>query len=254
MLSIFERWLVFPAPRVNDADWDVPDLPYEDVTFASQDGTKLHGWFVPHPAPRAIVLYCHGNGEYVARLANRLLALHRRIGVTVFAWDYRGYGRSEGTPQEKNLIADGRAAHLWLAERTGVSPADIVLMGRSLGGAVAVALAAEYFVRGLVLDRTFATLVDAAAYHFPWVPVRLFMKNRFSSLERIRHYKGPLLQSHGTADQIVPFEMGRMLFEAAPGKNKRFIEVAEGDHSSPLPDYCYDALIEFLDSLGSTGK
>jgi hypothetical protein len=254
MFSILERWLVFPSPRVHQADWEAPDLPFEDVYFRATDGTSLHGWYVPHPLPKAVVLYCHGNGECVAQLAKRLLVLHERIGVTVFAWDYRGYGRSQGVPHEHNVIADARVAHLWLAEQTGISPADIVLMGRSLGGAVAVALAAEYHVRGLVLDRTFAQLTDAAAYNFPWLPVKLLMRNRFSSLERIQHYHGPLLQSHGTADRVVPFAMGKQLFDAAPGKKKRFIAVPEGDHSGPLPDYCYDALVEFIDSLEPVGN
>lgn len=254
MFSIIERLLVFPAPTVNEDDWDVPDLPFEDIYFHAQDGTRLHGWYVPHPEPKAVVLYCHGNGEYVAQLANRLRVLHQRIGVTVFAWDYRGYGHSEGRPHEKNVIADARVAHLWLAERTGVSPADIVLIGRSLGGAVAVELAAEYHVRGLVLDRTFASLVDAAAHNYPWLPVRWLMQNRFSSLERIEHYHGPLLQAHGTADHIVPFAMGKELFDAAPGKNKRFIEVPNGGHSGLLPDYWYKALVEFIDSLEPVGN
>lgn len=249
MLSLLERWLVFPAPRLNEDDWDVPDLPYEDVYFRAHDGTQLHGWFVPHPDPKAVVLYCHGNGEYVAQLSNRLRVLHDRIQVTVFAWDYRGYGRSQGLPHEKNVIPDARVALLWLAERTGIGPADVVLIGRSLGGAVAVALAAEYHVRGLVLDRTFSDLADAAAHNYPWLPVRLMMQNRFSSIEHIKQYHGPLLQAHGTADRIVPFKLGKKLFDAAPGKNKRFLAVEDGHHSGLLPEFCYQALEDFIDSL-----
>ena len=249
MFSILERWLVFPAPPVNEDDWDVPDLPYEDIYFRADDGTRLHGWFIPHPAPKAYVLYCHGNGEYVAQLSNRLRVLHQRIGVTVFAWDYRGYGHSQGTPHEKNVIPDARRAHLWLADKVGISPADIVLIGRSLGGAVAVALAAEYHVRGLVLDRTFASLLDAAAYNYPWLPVRWIMQNKFSSIERIKSYHGPLLQAHGTADQVVPFDQGKKLFEAAPGADKRFLTVEDGNHSGPLPEFCYQALVDFINGL-----
>ena len=241
MLSMLERWLVFPAPAVNADDWDVPDLAFEEVYFHGTDGTRLNGWFVPHPAPQAVVLYCHGNGVYVAQLAKRLRMLHEQIGVTVFAWDYRGYGHSEGHPHEANVIADAGVALQWLAEKTGLTPTDIVVIGRSLGGAVAVQLAATYQVRGLVLDRTFASLVDAAAHHYPWLPVRWLMKNRFSSLDAIQHYRGPLLQTHGTADRIVPLAMGKQLFEAAPSGNKRFIEVPAGEHGGPLPDYCYDA-------------
>lgn len=249
LFSIFERWLVFPAPPRDAADWNPPKLKFENVYFSGADGIKLHGWYVPHPKPRAQVLYCHGNGEHVALLANRLKTLNERIGVSVFAWDYRGYGHSEGKSHETNVIPDARAAHLWLAQRLEREPDDILLMGRSLGGAVAVAVAAKYPVRGLVLDRTFSRLTDAAAHNFPWLPVRLIMRNNFSSIETIRDYHGPLLQTHGTADEVVPFAQGRQLFDAAPSSQKRFIEVPDGNHNGPLPEYCYEALIEFLDAL-----
>jgi fermentation-respiration switch protein FrsA (DUF1100 family) len=249
MLAAFERWLVYPAPPPNGADWVAADLPHEDVTFAAADGTKLHGWYVPHPSPRAAVLFCHGNGEHVARLKPALQKLHDQFGVSIFAWDYRGYGKSEGKPTEVNLLGDARNAQLWLAQREGIRPEDIVLYGRSLGGAVTVGLAAEHPVRGMVLERTFADMVDTAAYHFPWLPVKWIMRNRFPSAERIAAYKGPLLQSHGTADRIVPFHMGKRLFDAATTANKRFFVVEGGDHNGPQPDDYYQALGEFLDSL-----
>jgi uncharacterized protein len=249
MIAAFERWLVYPAPPPNGADWVAADLPHEDVYFDAADGTVLNGWFVEHPAPRAVVLFAHGNGEHVARLAPTLRMLRDRAGVTVFAWDYRGYGRSQGKPSEKNLLADARIAQLWLAHRAGVRSEDIVLYGRSLGGAVAVGLAAEHPVRGMVLERTFASMVDTAAFHFPWLPVRWLMRNKYPSAERIAAYQGPLLQSHGTADRIVPFEMGKRLFDAAPSTTKRFYVVEDGDHNGPQPDAYYDALGEFLDSL-----
>jgi fermentation-respiration switch protein FrsA (DUF1100 family) len=249
MLSAFERWLVYPAPPHAGADWVAADLPHEDVHFSSHDGVKLHGWYVPHAAPRAVVLFCHGNGEHVARLAPMLALLRERAGVSVFAWDYRGYGHSGGKPSEKNLLADARAAQLWLAEHEGIRPEDVVLYGRSLGGAVAVGLAAEHPVRGMVLERTFADMVETAAYHFPWLPVKLLMRNRYPSAKRIAAYTGPLLMTHGTADRIVPFEMGKRLFDAATTPNKRFFVVEGGDHNGPQPDEFYDALGEFLDEL-----
>ncbi|MGI9427982.1 MAG: alpha/beta hydrolase [Bythopirellula sp.] len=254
MLRFFERLLVFPAPRRDKADWTPLDLNFKDVYFDAEDGTRLHGWYVAHPQPRAVVLYCHGNGEHVARLAPRLKILNERIAVSVFAWDYRSYGRSEGIPHESNVISDAKIAHRWLAERTGTNPADVVIMGRSLGGAVAVALAAECPVRAIVLDRTFSTLTDAASHNFPWLPVRWIMNNRFASIEHIRNYQGPLLQSHGTIDQIVPFHQGRQLFDAAPSKVKKFLEVPDLDHNSPLPDYCYQELVAFLDALAPAGS
>ena len=249
MLRAFERWLVFPAPPHRGADWVAADLPHEDVHFAAADGTQLNGWYVPHPAPRATVLFSHGNGEHVARLAPMLAQLRDRAGVSVFAWDYRGYGRSHGKPTEGNLLADARAAQLWLAQREGMRPEDIVLYGRSLGGAVSVGLAAEHAVRGMVLERTFADMVDTAAYHFPWLPVKWIMRNRFPSADRIAAYSGPLLMSHGTADRVVPIEMGKRLFDAATTPNKKFFVVDGGDHNGPQPDEFYVALGEFLDGL-----
>ena len=249
MLSFFERWLVYPAPSRAAADWVAADLPHEDVNFLAEDGTQLHGWYVEHPAPRAVMLFSHGNGEHVARLAPILKLLHDRAEVSVFAWDYRGYGQSQGKPHEKNLLADARAAQLWLAHRARVRPEDIVLYGRSLGGAVAVGLAAEHPVRGLILERTFAELTETASYHFPWLPVRWIMRNKFPSADRIATYQGPLLQSHGTDDEVVPFAMGQRLFEAAATPNKRFFVVEGGDHNGPQPQEYYEALGEFLDSL-----
>ncbi|RIK82678.1 MAG: alpha/beta hydrolase [Planctomycetota bacterium] len=249
MFALLERLLVYPAPRLDGADCVAADLPYEDVFFAAEDGTRLHGWYVPHPQPRAVVLFAHGNGENVASLAPLLRLLHDRVAVTTFAWDYRGYGRSGGKPHEENLLSDARTAQRWLAARAGVRPEDVVVYGRSLGGGVAVGLASQHLVRGLVLERTFAGLVETAAHHFPWLPVRWLMKNRFPSIERIASYRGPLLQSHGTADEVVPFDMGRRLFEAAGSANKRFITCEGADHNCPQPDDFYDALVEFLDSL-----
>jgi uncharacterized protein len=249
MLSFFERWLVFPAPSHRGHDWVAADLPHEDVYFTADDGTKLHGWYVPHESPRAVVLFSHGNGEHVARLTPILKLLRDKAEVSTFAWDYRGYGQSHGKPYEANLLADARAAQLWLAERAGVRPEDVVLYGRSLGGAVAVGLASEHKVRGLILERTFAELTETAAYHFPWLPVRWIMKNRFPSAERIAAYQGPLFQSHGTLDEVVPFAMGQRLFDAATTPNKRLFVVEGGDHNGPQPEEYYEALGEFLDSL-----
>jgi fermentation-respiration switch protein FrsA (DUF1100 family) len=249
MLSLVERWLVYPAPRSHDGDWIAADFPHEDVEFTGADGAKLHGWYVPHPNPKAVVLFCHGNGENVAELRPLLELLHDRTDVSIFAWDYRGYGKSAGKPHESNLLADARAAQLVLAKRAGVDPGDIVVYGRSLGGAVAVGLAAEHPVRGMVLERTFADMVETAAYHFPWLPVRWVMKNRYPSIERIVTYRGPLFQSHGTADEVVPFEMGKKLFDAATTAKKTFFVVEEGSHNAPHADDYYEALGEFLDSL-----
>lgn len=249
MIHALERMLVFPAPPLNCADWNPDDLPHEDVEFQAVDGTRLHGWFVPHESPRAVVLYSHGNGEHVARLAPRLKELHEATGVAVFAWDYRGYGKSQGKPTSELVLSDAREAQMWLADRMEIAPKEIVLLGRSLGGGVSVGLASRHPVRGLVLERTFSRLKDAAAYHFPWLPVRWMMRNEFPSIEWIRDYDGPLFQSHGTNDEVVPYEMGRALYNACPSKSKQFYTVEGGDHNGPQPDDYYQRLGHWLDAL-----
>ena len=248
MLLLLENWLIYPAPRYPDGDWQAERPPHEDVFFSAADGVKLHGWYCEHPAPKAVLLYCHGNGDSVGHLGPYLEQLIARHQVSIFAFDYRGYGRSEGRPGETGILLDGEAAQAWLAQRAGKSPAELVLMGRSLGGGVAVHLAAKNGCQGLILQSTFTSVPEVAAFHYPWAPVRWLMKNRYNSLKKIKEYDGPLLQSHGSADEVVPISLGRQLHEAAIGR-KEFFEVPGGDHNSAEPEEYEELFAKFLDSL-----
>src|SRR5438876_9618046 len=133
-MMLFERPLVFPAPH--GGDWNPTRFRYEDARFTAADGTNLHGWFLEQPGAREVVLYAHGNGENVAYVAPWLDLVRRDLGVSILVFDYRGYGQSEGRPDESGIIADARAARAWLARRTAKAESEIVLFGRSLGGAV----------------------------------------------------------------------------------------------------------------------
>jgi fermentation-respiration switch protein FrsA (DUF1100 family) len=248
VMMFFEESFVFFPTRYPDGNWQPKALNVEDAWFESADGVRLHGWYLPHDDPRAVVLFCHGNGGNITHRAEMLRILHDGAGVAVLAFDYRGYGRSEGKPSEAGVLADARAARQWLARRAGVQQADVVLMGRSLGGAVAVDLAASDGARGLVVESSFNSLPDVAAYHYPWFPVRWVMRNRFDSAAKIGAYHGPLLQSHGTADTIVPYRFGRLLFEAA-NEPKTFVELPGLAHNDFQPLEYYEALIAFLDGL-----
>ncbi len=161
-------------------------------------------------------------------------------------FDYRGYGRSEGKPDEPGVLADARAARAWLAERSGVPPERVVLMGESLGGAVAVDLATDG-ARALVLENTFNSMPDVAAYHVPWAPVRLLMKTRFDSAAKISFYRGPLFQSHGDCDTIVPLKFAQRLFDAA-NEPKQFVLIDGGDHNDVHSAAYYDKLRTFLEN------
>jgi uncharacterized protein len=247
-LGELERSLVFHPSRYPAGNWQPPGLAFEDAWFTAADGTRLHGWYVPHEHPRAVVLFCHGNAGSVADWADVPRVLHDRAGVAVMIFDYRGFGRSEGVPSEAGVLADARGARAWLAKRTGLAEQQIVLMGRSIGGGVAVDLAAADGARALVLESTFTSLPDAGQNALPWLPVKLLARMELNSLAKIGRYHGPLLQSHGTADRLIPFAQGRRLFDAA-NEPKQFFRVEGGDHNHPQPDAYYVALTAFLDAL-----
>jgi uncharacterized protein len=247
IMMFLERSMVFVPSRYPDGDWRPADLALEDAELSAPDGTRLHGWFVPHEHPRAVILFSHGNGGNLSHRVDILRDLHH-LGAAVMIFDYRGYGRSEGSPDEAGILSDARAARAWLAKRAAIDEKQIVQMGESLGGGVSVDLAAADGARGLVLISTFTSLPDAAAAHYPWLPVRLLMHTRLDSLAKIGNYHGPLLQVHGDADRIVPFALGKRLFEAA-NEPKRFVVIPGGDHNDPPAAEFYQALDQFLGEL-----
>jgi fermentation-respiration switch protein FrsA (DUF1100 family) len=149
---------------------------------------------------------------------------------------------------EAGVLADGEAAQQWLAERAKIPLNEIVLMGRSLGGGVAVDLAARNGARGLILQSTFTSMPDAAARMYPFVPVRWLMRNRYNSLEKIARYSGPLLQSHGDRDTLVPFDLGQKLHAAAPGQKTFFVNRGRGHNDGETGEF-QEVLGNFLLSL-----
>jgi fermentation-respiration switch protein FrsA (DUF1100 family) len=244
VMMLLERRLVFFP--TSDGNWSPSEFKFEDARFKSDDGTRLHGWYLEHPQPRAVVLFAHGNAGNLSHRGPRMDYLRRRLGVSVMIFDYRGYGQSEGSPNEAGILADARAARRWLAEHAGIDARDIVLMGESLGAGVMVDLAARDGARGLILENAFTSLPDVAARHYWWLPVRWVMRTRLDALAKIGDYTGPLLACHGTADSIVPFDLGRRLFDAAPDAGKVFCELPGHDHNDPLPEEWYVAVDRFL--------
>jgi fermentation-respiration switch protein FrsA (DUF1100 family) len=244
-----ERAIVFQPARYPSGDWSHAGLNVEDAWFEAEDGTKLHGWLLPHEQPRGVALFCHGNAGNITPLASSLQLLRDRHGLTAMTFDYRGYGRSAGQPSEEGILQDARAARRWLAARTGVAEREIILMGQSLGGAVAIDLAAHDGARALVVASTFTSLPDVSADHMPWLLPRWNMTMRLNSLDKIRKYRGPLLISHGDADETIPISHGEKLYEAAPGL-KRFVRESGLGHNDPRSEEYRVALEEFLKELG----
>jgi fermentation-respiration switch protein FrsA (DUF1100 family) len=241
-----EESILFQPRTYPSGDW-TPDSAVEDAWFEA-DGHKLHGWYAEAKQPRAVVLFAHGNAGNISDRRDVIELFRDKMNTTVMLFDYRGYGRSEGTPSEEGLLADARAARKWLAERAKVREQDVVIAGYSLGGAVAVDLAAKDGARGLILQSTFSSVPDTAASHFPLLPVRSLVHNHFDSAAKISSYHGPLLQSHGDADRVIPYELGQALFKAA-NDPKVFVTIPNGGHFEPPTKKYLAALDHFFDSL-----
>jgi fermentation-respiration switch protein FrsA (DUF1100 family) len=231
-----------------------PPAGVEDVCIGKpESNAHLHGWYAEAKNPRAVVLYCHGNGGDVTRCKDSILAFRNQLNVTILAFDYSGYGSSSGRPSEATLYRDARLARKWLAERAGVSEQAIVLCGYSLGGGVAVELASSDGARALILERTFTTIPDVAETMVPWLPVQKLMANRFDSMSKIAKYHGPLLQTHGDADRVVPYILGQRLHVAA-NEPKLFVRIPGGGHDDPPHRDYLKELDLFFDSLNAEKK
>ncbi len=248
MLMFLEESLIFFPSKYPEGIWNPSGLPIEDARFQAADGTKLHGWYVPREHSAAAVLFLHGNAGNITDRFDSLERLHDVVGASVLIFDYRGYGRSEGKPSEKGILADARAARAWLAKQEHIPEKEIVLMGESLGGGVAVDLAAADGARALVLVSTFNSLPDVAAYHYPLFPVRLLMRTRLDSESKIPNYHGPLLQFHGRDDTVIPFRFGKKLFDAA-NEPKELVVSEHHDHNDYVPTSFYEKLKKYLDGL-----
>ncbi len=247
-LAQFEQSHLFLPARYPAGNWAPAGVKFEDVWFMADDGTQLNGWYAAHEKPSAVVLIAHGNAGNLTYSAELLQALHDRHRLSVMIFDYRGYGKSDGEPDEPGILEDARAARHWLAQREKIAEEDVVLLGQSLGGGVMVDLAAEDGARGLVLASTFTSLPDVAAHHFPLLPTRLVMHNRLDSLSKIGKYHGPLLQVHGDKDRTIPLALGKRLFAAA-NEPKRLVVQPGGDHNDPWPEEYHRALDKFLTAL-----
>jgi fermentation-respiration switch protein FrsA (DUF1100 family) len=201
----------------------------EEVSFRSEDGLRLAGWFVPGVAGAATVLVFNGNaGDRSVRAP--LAAALARTGVSVLLFDYRGYGGNPGSPSETGLAADARAARDYLDSRPDVRSESVVYYGESLGAAVAIGLAVERPPAALVLRSPFTSLADVGRRHYPYLPVRQLLKDRYDSIGRITAVRCPILIVAGGADDIVPAEQSRRLHDAAPTP-RRYVEIPDAGHN-----------------------
>jgi fermentation-respiration switch protein FrsA (DUF1100 family) len=246
LLALESRFIFHPTPAA--VDWTPPpDDRFQDVTLTSAAGDRIHGWWLPREGATANVFYCHGNAGNLSHRGRGLLRWSQELNASVLIFDYPGYGKSTGVPTEAGCYA---AADVMWDHHTGERHADprrMILVGVSLGGAMATDLAARQPHRALVLLKAFASVPDMAQSMYPWLPARYFVRSRFDNLSNIARCPGPTFILHNRHDTLVPFRHGELLFAAAREPKRLYIQ-DEGDHEAGLPDDFFAQLRDFLAS------
>ncbi|MDZ7291922.1 MAG: alpha/beta hydrolase [candidate division KSB1 bacterium] len=251
LMRLLERQMVFFPSKYPTGFWQArhSSLEITDIWFLTTDGLKLHGWLVPHSQPIATLLMCHGNAGNVSDRHEWVEMLHKQVPANIFIFDYRGYGRSEGTPTEEGCYLDAVAAFNWLAAQKPALP--IIVHGHSLGSAVAVELVRrlpEGTVAGLILESSFTNAADMARLMFGPIPLHWLTSMKWASTEKIGDLKIPKLFIHGQFDSVIPIRLGQKLFAVA-APPKEFVVLARADHNDTFMaggDEYYRAIRDFV--------
>jgi fermentation-respiration switch protein FrsA (DUF1100 family) len=260
-LLLLNLWMYFQQPKIifypmrgmnqTPANWG---LEYEDVTLTTADGVQLNGWYIPHKQSekllsKKVLLFFHGNAGNISHRRESIEIFHNS-GLNVFIFDYRGYGKSQGKPGEQGFYQDATAAWRYLTEDKGFAADQILLFGRSLGGAVAAKLASEVQAHGLILESSFSSAPDFAKAVFPLLARLVIKRYDFNTAESVQHVKYPVLVLHSPNDEIMPFHLGEKVFKSA-NQPKRFIQMKGGHNDGFLlsqPEYQQE-LVEWLGEI-----
>ncbi|MBT4866377.1 MAG: alpha/beta hydrolase [Planctomycetaceae bacterium] len=280
-MAVFQRELIYRpgrAERIRATDSSLPTGTIHDVTVTSDDGVVLNGWHIVPPGlncttredcdrelakAKWLVLFFHGNGG--DRRGRDFDSLSfTELDSHVFLFDYRGYGDNSGAPSEEGLAIDAQAVWKYATEQRGVPAERIVVYAESLGGGVATRLIADVCKAGtppagLILGGTFSSMTDTASSHYPWLPVGLILRDRFESDRCVASINCPILQLHGTHDDIVPLKVGRKLFAAIPeqsadGIPKQFVEFKDAAHNDFDEQQFQSAVGRFFDKIATRGR
>jgi fermentation-respiration switch protein FrsA (DUF1100 family) len=250
-VALFVAWreprlLYYPLREIEATPAQI-SLLFEDVWLTARDGVRLHGWYVPASnTSAATVLFLHGNAGNISHRLEKL-ALFHGLGVNTLILDYRGYGQSAGTPNERGTYLDAQAGYDWLTQLRSVPSSSIIAYGESLGAAVAVELAVTNTVAGVVLEEPFTSVAEVGQKLFPYLPVRLLVRNKYNTLSKMARLRSPLLIFHSRDDEMFPYAYAERLLAAAPGP-KRLVEL-RGSHNDAFlvsATVYRQALAEFL--------
>lgn len=223
---------------------------YENIELLTSDGIKLHGWFVPCEGATQVLLFFHGNrGNISDRIET--IAMAQQLGLSIFLFDYRGYGLSAGSPDEQGTYLDALSAWHYLIER-GYTPKNIIILGRSLGAAIASWLASQHTPGALIIESTFTSVPDIAAEHFPYLPVRWISRYQYNVRQNLQAVYCPVMVIHSPHDEVIPFAHGEALFKAIiNSSDKQFLEICGNHYAGYLDagDHYINALIKFTGKI-----
>ncbi len=247
---LFEKRLIYFPIRDHEVTPTALGLAHEDVRLTTEDGVRLHAWYLPVRQARWVTLVSHGNAGNISHRLDRALLLQARLQSSVLLYDYRGYGASEGSPDEAGTYRDARAAYLYLSEEKQIPPDRIVLFGESLGSAVSLELALAYPAAALVLEAPFTSVPDMARTTI-FAPLAPLVRTRYENLAKIPRLRMPLLVLQGDRDEVVPFAQGRRLFDAAPEPKRHFAIPGAGHNDTYLVggEAYWRVVSEFLESV-----
>ncbi len=233
LLFLMQSQMLYQPSRGYDYDPADYGLDYEVVSLATPDGETVAGWFVPAEGAERTVLFCHGNAGNISHRLDTL-KMFNELGLNCLIVDYRGYGQSTGKPTEKGTYIDAKTAWRWLVDQKGVSREQIILFGRSLGGSIVAGVAADLNPEGLVLESTFTSFDDVGSHYYPWLPVRLFTRFDYNTLDAVKQITCPILVIHSPDDDIIPYTFGQQIFAAA-NEPKQFADL-KGTHNEGIYD------------------
>ena len=223
--------LYFPIKEIGETPRDI-GLGYQDLTLRTKDGVEISAWYIPAEHARGVLLFCHGNAGNISHRLDSIKIFHD-LGLGVLIFDYRGYGKSKGAPDEEGTYRDAEAAWDYLAGVLHVKPERIVLFGRSLGSGVAAEVALRKRAGALIMESAFTSVPDLGKKFFPHLPVRLISRYHYDSIGKVTRITIPKLFIHSPNDEIVPYEQGVKLFETARGP-KEFLKISGGHNEGFL--------------------
>ncbi|MDH5204011.1 MAG: alpha/beta hydrolase [Nitrospirota bacterium] len=225
------RMLYFPEKEIGQTPNSL-GLKYEEINFKTEDGFHISGWYIPAEKEKGVLLFCHGNAGNISHRVDSI-KIFNSLNLSVLIFDYRGYGKSEGKPSEYGTYLDAEAAWDYLVNVKRKSPENIILFGRSLGGAVAAELAMRKKPAALIIESSFTSVPDIGKTFYPWLPIKLLSKFKYSTIDKIGSIHCPKLIIHSPEDEIISFRNGEMLYEKA-FQPKDFLKIKGGHNEGFL--------------------